>query len=68
MIAEKTIREVREEMGLSQQYMASKLGVSRQAYSNMEKHPEQMKVSQARMICAIFGSEYERIFFAKFAS
>lgn len=64
---EKTIREVREEAGLTQQQMADKLGVSRQQYANYEKHPENVTIRQARMICAILGAEYERIFFGKFS-
>lgn len=67
-MSEKTIRDVREDAGLTQQYMADKLGVSRQTYSNFESHPERVTIEQARSICAILGSEYERIFFGKFAS
>ena len=67
-MSEKTIREVREEAGLTQQYMADKLGVSRQTYSNFETHPEKVTIEQARLICSVLGSEYERIFFGKFAN
>lgn len=65
---EKTIREIREDAGLTQQDMADKLGVSRQAYASYELHPENVTIKQARSICAILGTEYERIFFGKFAS
>ena len=65
-MAEKTIREVREEAGLTQQYMADQLGVSRQQYANYERHPERVTIEQARRICSVLGAEYERIFFGKF--
>ena len=67
-MSEKTIRQVREEAGLTQQDMANKLGVSRQAYALYEQHPERVTIEQARRICSILGAEYERIFFGKFAS
>ena len=67
-MSEKTIKEVREDAGMTQQQMADKLGVSRQQYANYERHPERVTIGQARRICAILGAEYERIFFGKFAS
>jgi putative transcriptional regulator len=67
-VNEKTIREIREEAGLTQQDMADKLGVSRQQYSNYEAHPENVTVKQARSICSILGAAYERVFFGKFGA
>lgn len=67
-LSEKTIRQVREEAGLTQQDMADKLGISRQAYAAYESHPDRVTIAQARRICSILGAEYERIFFGKFAS
>jgi len=67
-VSDMTIRQVREEAGITQQQMADKLGVSRQQYANYELHPERVKIDTARRICAILGAEYERIFFGKFAS
>ena len=67
-MSDKTIRQVREEAGITQQQMADKLGVCRQQYANYEQHPERVTIEQARRICAILGAEYERIFFGKFAS
>lgn len=67
-MGEKTIREIREAAGLTQQNMADRLGVSRQQYSNYEQHPENVTIKQARQICAILGAEYERIFFGKFGA
>ena len=65
---EKTIREIREEAGLTQQYMADKLGISRQQYANYETNPENVTIRQAKMICSILGTAYERIFFGKFSA
>jgi DNA-binding XRE family transcriptional regulator len=67
-MSDMTIRQVREQAGLTQQNMADKLGISRQAYAAYESHPERVTIEQARRICSILGAEYERIFFGKFAS
>lgn len=67
-MSETSIRSAREESGLSQQYMARKLGVSRQAYAHMESNPDNIRIATARKICAILGREYERIFFNRIAS
>lgn len=66
-MGEKTIREIRQDIGLTQQDMASKLGISRQQYANYEMHPENVTIRQARQICAILGAEYERVFFGAFS-
>ena len=65
---EMTIREIREEAGLTQQDMAVTLGLSRQQYSNYESHPEHVTIKQARQICSILGAAYERVFFGKFGA
>ncbi|RVU97015.1 XRE family transcriptional regulator [Coriobacteriales bacterium OH1046] len=67
-MVEITIKEARVQAGLSQQDVAAKLGVSRQAYANMEQNPGSVKVDTARRICSILGTEYERIFFSSFAN
>lgn len=63
-----SIKDARIQAGLSQQDVAVKLGISRQAYANMEQNPGNVKVDTARRICSILGTEYERIFFSSFAS
>jgi DNA-binding XRE family transcriptional regulator len=65
---EMTIREIREEAGLTQQDMADKLGISRQQYASYEANPENVTIRQARKICAILGAAYERVFFGKFGA
>lgn len=67
-MSEKTIREIREDAGLTQQDMADKLGISRQQYANYEANPENVTVKQARHICSILGTAYEHIFFGKFGA
>jgi len=68
MAYDKTIREAREDAGLTQQNMADKLGISRQQYASYEAHPENVTIKQARQICAILGATYERIFFGAFGA
>lgn len=40
------IRIIRESLGFSQDYMASKLNITQQAYSNIEKNPEKITLKR----------------------
>lgn len=60
-----TLREAREEAGLTQQNMADELGVSRPTYIRIEENPENASVLQARRICEILSRNYEGIFFGR---
>lgn len=53
-IAER-IRIIRESRGYSQEFIASKLHVSQQAYSKMEKQPEKMTLQRLCDLCRVFG-------------
>ena len=64
----KTLREVREESGFTQEYMANELGVSLPTYRKIEEKPETASVLQARRICEILSRNYESIFFGRYAS
>jgi len=48
------IRIVRESTGLSQKYVADKLEITQQQYSNIEKHPENASLKRLRELSAIF--------------
>ena len=65
---QKTIEDARLEAGLTQEYMASKLGVSRQTYASLEKDPDRMTIGQARRVCNLLGKRYEEIVFSKMFS
>ncbi len=47
------IRLLRESKGFSQEYIANKMGVSQQAYSNMEKKPETMTLARIRDLAKV---------------
>lgn len=47
------IRNIRENLGYSQEYMASQLGLSQQAYSRIEKRPEKTSLEKFLEISAI---------------
>lgn len=51
------IRSVREEKQYSQGYMAQKLKITQQAYSNMEKNPEGVTLKRLREIAELLGVE-----------
>jgi transcriptional regulator with XRE-family HTH domain len=52
-----TIRLLREARGLSQQQLADKLGITQQAYSNLEKKPERATLERLREIAKILQVE-----------
>jgi len=52
-----TIRLLREARGLSQKQMADKLGITQQAYSNLEKKPERDTLERLRQIAKILQVE-----------
>lgn len=49
------IRIMRESNGYSQEYVASKLDITQQAYSNIEKNPENATVKRLKQISTIFS-------------
>lgn len=49
------IRLLRENLSLSQEYIAVKLGITQQAYSNIEKHPEKTSLRNLQLIAKIFN-------------
>ena len=51
------IRTIREEKQLTQLYMAKKLRVTQQAYSNMENNPENVTLKRLRDIADLLGVE-----------
>ncbi len=52
-ILKENIRKFRIEIGYSQEYMASLLGISQQAYSHIEKNPENTSFERLRKIADI---------------
>lgn len=68
MSQRKTLREVRKEIGFTQQYMADELGISRPTYMKIEEDPSKASVLQAKRICEILSKSYEGIFFGRNAS
>lgn len=55
-ISEK-IRTLRYVRGYSQEYIASKMGITQQAYSNMEKSPGKMNLERVTILCELLDIE-----------
>jgi len=49
------VRLIRESNGYSQEYVASKLEISQQAYSNIEKNPDNASVKRLRQLSQVFS-------------
>ncbi|MDR1014768.1 MAG: helix-turn-helix domain-containing protein [Coriobacteriales bacterium] len=56
------LKEMRESRGIKMLAVADHLGVSRQTYSQYEKFPEAMSVSQAQAVCNFIGCSINDIF------
>lgn len=50
-----TIRIIRETNGFSQEYVASKLEITQQAYSNIEKNPENASFKRLKQISDVLS-------------
>lgn len=64
----KSIEEARSEIGLTQEYMASHMGITRQTYAALERNPEKMTIGQARRVCSLLGRQFEEVVFSKMFS
>lgn len=60
----KGIADVRKDLGMSQDDMASELGIVRQTVAKYEREPESMTIQEARSLCAVLGKRYADLFFA----
>ena len=49
------VRLIRESNGFSQEYVASKLDISQQAYSNIEKNPDNASMKRLRQLSQVFS-------------
>jgi transcriptional regulator with XRE-family HTH domain len=49
------VRLIRESNGFSQEYVASKLDITQQAYSNIEKNPDNASVKRLRQLSQVFS-------------
>lgn len=59
------LREARQEANLTQAEVADHLGVSRPTYIKMEKHPDEVTISDAIKLADLFGVEVDAIFFGR---
>jgi transcriptional regulator with XRE-family HTH domain len=55
------IKMVRESINLSQEHVANKLHISQQAYSRMEKNPDNISVARMRDLSAILGVPFNTL-------
>lgn len=47
------IRIIRENLGYNQEYVATQLGISQQAYSNIEKNPEKATLQRLKEVATV---------------
>jgi len=56
------IRMLREGIGLSQEYVAEKLNITQQAYSKMEKNPQNATLERLQQLSDVLGLKINSIF------
>lgn len=62
-INKSNIKAIRVKLGLTQQDMAKKLGMSKSAYCSKENNKRRFTIEEAYKISEIFGLPIEKIFF-----
>lgn len=60
-----TIRDARRDLGLTQDDMAERLGITRPTYAKMEEDPGSLTIETARKVCRILGRQFSDIFFGQ---
>ncbi|MFE7082529.1 helix-turn-helix transcriptional regulator [Priestia megaterium] len=58
-----TLKQARLLKGFTQKELAEKLGIHKQTYSKMEKHPDDVTIGDAKRLSEILGFSYDFIFF-----
>ncbi len=54
-----TLKEQRKQAGYTREEVAESLGVELQEYSQLEDHPEQMTIEQAKAVCQFVGFDFD---------
>lgn len=57
-----TLKELREDRGVTQKAVANHLGVSRQTYNRYENNQEKMTIRQAKAACDFLHADIADIF------
>lgn len=59
MMLAKFIQQQRGKLGLTQEYMASELGISRPTYIQIERGDRELTIPEAKKLAAVFGVSFE---------
>lgn len=68
LVESRTLAECRHDLGLTQEDVAKRLGISRARYAQIEHDPSNITVRQANAIAEVLGRSYQDIVFSKFVS
>lgn len=60
----KTLREIREQKGVTKAAIVRHLGISKPTYDDYESNPESMRIETAKRIAEFLGVNLQDIFFA----
>ena len=57
-----SLRELREQRGMTQKELAHYLGISRSTYARYEQNPDMMSIVQALRICQLMNCDIDELF------
>lgn len=60
----RTLREIREQKGVTKAAMIRHLGISKPTYDDYESNPESMRIETAKQVADFLGVDLQDIFFA----
>lgn len=60
-VMRKSLKEIREEKGITQEAIARYLGITRQTYAKYEQEPQKLTINQAIVLCDILGCGFDSL-------
>lgn len=57
----RSLKELRDEKGITQEAIARYLGITRQTYAKYEQEPEKLTIDQAIVLCDILGCDFDSL-------
>ena len=57
----RSLKELRDKKGMTQETIARYLGITRQTYAKYEQEPERLTIDQAIVLCDILDCEFDSL-------
>ena len=57
----RSLKELRDRKGMTQETIARYLGITRQTYAKYEQEPEKLTIDQASVLCDILDCDFDSL-------